>query len=181
MNIFVLSTGRCGSTTFIKACKHISNYSSGHESRIGCLGPERLAYPNNHIESDNRISWFLGRLDKIFGRDACYIHLMRDVTETAKSYSTRLRPGMILPIYARGIHIKTPAKMNALQVGLDYCETVNANIKMFLKDKPLKMDFRLSSATEDWQKFWQKIDAQGDFNAAINEWNIFYNKSPEQS
>jgi len=71
--------------------------------------------------------------------------------------------------------------MNALQVGLDYCETVNANIKMFLKDKPLKMDFQLSSATEDWQKFWQKIDAQGDFNAAINEWNIFYNKSPEQS
>jgi hypothetical protein len=84
MNIFILSTGRCGSTTFIEACKHISNYSSAYESRIGCLGPDRLAYPDNHIEADNRISWFLGRLDKVFGRDACYIHLMRDVTETAK-------------------------------------------------------------------------------------------------
>ena len=63
MNIFVLCTGRCGSMTFTKACGHIDNFSSAHESRCGRLGNERLAYPENHIEVDNRLSWddFNGR------------------------------------------------------------------------------------------------------------------------
>ncbi len=45
MNVFVLTTGRSGSLTFAEACRHISNYSSGHETRVGLIGAERLAYP----------------------------------------------------------------------------------------------------------------------------------------
>lgn len=56
MNVFVLNSGRCGSTTFIAACRHITNYSSGHESRATLIGEERLAYPTQHIEADNRLS-----------------------------------------------------------------------------------------------------------------------------
>ena len=62
MNIFILSTGRCGSNTFIKASQHIMNYSSAHESRHGLIGDERLKYPENHIEADNRLSWFYCQL-----------------------------------------------------------------------------------------------------------------------
>ena len=64
MNIFVLNTGRCGSTTFIKACQHIRNYTALHESRANRIAEQRLAYPRDHIEADNRLSWFLGRLDR---------------------------------------------------------------------------------------------------------------------
>ncbi len=63
MNVFVLGTGRCGTTTFMKACRHVTNCTSGHETRVNHVGPERLSYPSNHIEADNRLSWFLGRLD----------------------------------------------------------------------------------------------------------------------
>lgn len=75
MNIFVLNTGRCGSTTLIKACRHITNYSEAHESRCAMLGRERLNYPPNHIEADKRLVWLLGRLDKEYGDDALYVHL----------------------------------------------------------------------------------------------------------
>ena len=56
MNVFVLCTGRCGSTTFACACRHIENYTAAHESRSHLAGPERFAYPEDHIEVDNRLS-----------------------------------------------------------------------------------------------------------------------------
>ncbi len=34
VNVFVLNSGRARSTTFIRACSHICNYSAGHESRV---------------------------------------------------------------------------------------------------------------------------------------------------
>ena len=84
MNIFILNTGRCGSTTFIRACQHISNFTATHESRSGLIGEERLNYPDNHIEADNRLSWFLGRLDRKYGDNAFYLHMSRDRSQTAK-------------------------------------------------------------------------------------------------
>ena len=77
-NVFVLCTGRCGSTTLVEACGHLSNWTSGHETRTHLLGPARLAYPDGHIEADNRLSWLLGRLDEAFGDRAAYVHLTRD-------------------------------------------------------------------------------------------------------
>lgn len=67
MNVFVLCTGRCGSTTFIESARHISNYSAGHETRTYLTGAARFDYPQSHIEADNRLSWLLGRLNKTFG------------------------------------------------------------------------------------------------------------------
>jgi hypothetical protein len=63
-NIFLLCTGRCGSSTFIKAASHIINYSAGHETQTQHLGQKRFDYANHHIEADNRLSWLLGRLEK---------------------------------------------------------------------------------------------------------------------
>ena len=88
MNIFVLNTGRCGSTTFIKACQHIQNFTASHESRSVFTGNQRLAYPRNHIEADNRLSWFLGKLDQEYGDNAVYVHLLRDRAATARSKCT---------------------------------------------------------------------------------------------
>ena len=43
-------TGRCGSTTFARACTHIANFTTAHESQRAPLGDERLNYPVSHIE-----------------------------------------------------------------------------------------------------------------------------------
>ena len=82
-NVFVLCTGRCGSTTFDRACRHMTNWTAGHETRSHLTGPDRFAYPPRHIEADNRLSWMLGRLEQAYGADAAYVHLTRDAEAVA--------------------------------------------------------------------------------------------------
>ncbi len=177
MNIFILNTGRCGSMTFIKACQHISNFSSSHESRCDRLGDDRLAYPDNHIEADNRLCWFLGKLDTQYGNDAAYVHLMRNKNDTASSYAKRLFPGGIIPAYRKGILQHFPDDIPDLDVSLDYCDTVNSNIEHFLKDKTRKMVFHLENAKQDFEQFWDFIGAEGDLEAALAVFNTAYNAS----
>jgi hypothetical protein len=88
-NVFVLTTGRSGSLTFTRACERITNYTAGHETRSGLLGRERLAYPDRHIEVDNRLAWMLGRLEDAHGDRAFYVHLRRDEEATAESHVGR--------------------------------------------------------------------------------------------
>lgn len=136
MNVFVLNTGRCGSTTFVVACRHISNYTSGHETRCALLGAERFDYPNPHIEADNRLSWLLGRLQRHYGDNAFYVHLKRSDEETAKSFVKRYGYDVgIINAYRRSILLHLPTDAPATQVALDYCDTVNSNIELFFRDK----------------------------------------------
>lgn len=177
MNVFVLSTGRCGSTTFARACRHITNYSSGHETRVSLLGPERLEYPPNHIESDNRLTWFLGRLEARYPRDVFYVHLQRDRRKVAESYAKRLEPGLMMSAYAHGIHLYLPEDIRdrALTIALDYVDTVTANIALFLAGKPNQMGFQLENAKQDFLIFWERIGAEGDIDAALAEFDTAYN------
>ncbi len=178
MNIFVLSTGRCGSFTFNEACSHITNYTSAHESQSRILGDAHFHYPENHIEIDNRLSWFLGRIDKVYGEDGFYVHLRRDDQATAKSYSTRFGSGIIRG-YAKGMMMGKHPKSVAMELCLDYCKTVNSNIECFLKDKPKKMNFQLEEAKLHFPEFWEKIGAKGDFDEAMKQWDITHNSTPE--
>ncbi|MCW8923470.1 MAG: hypothetical protein OQK69_07555 [Gammaproteobacteria bacterium] len=176
MNIFILNTGRCGSTTFIKACQHITNYSAAHESRATLIGEQRLAYPDNHIEADNRLSWILGRLDKTYGDDAFYVHLSRNRTKTAESFARRNDFG-IIRAYREGILMQEQQADSALELAQDYIDTVESNIALFLKDKTQTMEFSLENAEQDFKKFWQTINAEGDLEAALAEWQTAYNAS----
>ncbi len=178
MNIFVLNTGRCGSTTFNRACSHITNYSCAHESRSGMLGEDRLDYPKNHIEADNRLSWFLGRLDKKYGDDAFYVHLKRNKNDTSRSYAKRYWYG-IMKAYRNGVLMKLPKKTDSMSVALDYYETVNSNIDLFLKDKSKKITITLENIDEGFLEFWNLINAQGDLSAALAEFNMRYNATKE--
>ncbi|MEZ6101298.1 MAG: hypothetical protein R3E01_20395 [Pirellulaceae bacterium] len=175
MNVFVLSTGRCGSTTFVKACQHIRNFSCGHETRAQLIGEEHFDYPPDHIESDNRLSWFLGDLDQRFGKDAFFVHLTRDRDYVAQSYARRMDIG-ILNGYARGILMEPAADLySSINLARDYCDTVNHNIEMFLKDKPHRMDVRVESVEVDFRHFWDWIGATGDLDAALAEWDTPHN------
>ncbi|MBP6313507.1 MAG: hypothetical protein KA408_14625 [Flavobacteriales bacterium] len=174
MNVFILNTGRCGSTTFNNACAKITNFSTGHETRSHLLGKERLAYPDQHIEADNRLSWFLGRLDLAYGNDAFYVHLRRDDGKTAESFTKRYEQG-IIKAYRDDIHLDYANDKDPLEVSLDYCDTVNTNIAQFLKDKTHKMDFNLEHAESDFRTFWKNIGAEGDLDAALAEWSVPHN------
>jgi len=175
MNVFVLNTGRCGSTTLIKACQHITNYSAAHESRTALLGAERLNYPENHIEADNRLSWLLGRLDRAYGDDAFYVHLKRSDRDTARSYTKRYKGGIIEAYRGGGILMLLPERSDPMEVCLDYCHTVNSNIELFLKDKTKTLAIELDTIERDFQRFWEAIAAEGDLDAALAEFKNRYN------
>lgn len=179
MNVFVLCTGRSGSTTFHRACSHIVNYSTSHEVNTTETGPDRLCYPANHIEVDNRLSWFLGRLDERFGDKAFYVHLTRDEALTAASFSHRWAGRYsIIRAYGEGILRR---KDQSDEICLDYVRTVNANIEQFLKGKPRAMTIRLEEAVGTFPAFWERIGAEGDLHAAIDEFSVRHNASARAS
>jgi hypothetical protein len=177
MNVFVLCAGRCGSTTFAKACSHLTNFSAAHESRSSLLGRERLDYPANHIEIDNRLSWLLGRLDERYGDEAFYVHLWRDRAAVAESFVRRYGGGIIKAYRGSGIIMGLPESSEPVEVCSDYCHTVDSNIRLFLKDKSRKMDFRL----DDWRMlfpvFCEHIGARGDISVCLAEFEVKHNAS----
>jgi hypothetical protein len=177
MNVFVLSTGRCGSTTFIKACGHITNYTSAHESRICALGAARTGYPPRHIEADNRLIWFLGRLDSAYGDAPLFVHLTRDHQAVARSHVNRYYYG-ITKAYREAILSELPESADPMAVAMDYVHTVNSNIEYFLRGKPHVMAFRLERAEEDFRIFWDRIGAEGDLVSALSEFRVRHNATP---
>ncbi len=177
MNVFVLCTGRCGSTTLIKACHHIQNFSAAHESRSNRLGASRFRYPENHIEADNRLSWLLGRLEETYGDRAFYVHLQRDLETTAQSFVKRYHQGIIKAYRGDGILLGLAESTDPLAVAKDYCHTVTANITAFLKGKPHQMDFHLETAQADFANFCDRIGAEVNLEVALEEFQVRYNAS----
>jgi len=172
--VFILSAGRSGSQTFARACDHITNFTSAHESRSGLLGEAHFDYPDNHIESDNRLSWLLGRLDQRFGDRAFYVHLRRETRPVAASWAKRAHTGM-MNAYRYAILWHCPKDATPLEVALDYCDTVEQNIRLFLRDKQNRMDFPLEEAHGRFPEFWRRIAAEGDLAAALGEFEVRHN------
>lgn len=192
MNVFVLTTGRTGSLSLERACSHITNYTAAHESRCDKLGTERLNFPDNHIEIDNRLAWFLAQLDEKYGDNAAYIHLIRDEKKVAASYAKRWnRETSVVRAYAYGIlKLQEHQIKNPEDICLDFVQTTNKNIAHFLSSKSKKMTFDISNADTDFKKFWELISAEGNFNEALaglkavhnatgsdKDLNSFWNKS----
>jgi hypothetical protein len=73
--------------------------------------------------------------------------------------------------------MRVPDDGDPLQVCLDYCATVNANISAFLRDKTHRMVFSAERAKTDFRRFWTLIGATGDFDTALCEWDLNHNAS----
>jgi len=168
MNVFVLTTGRSGSLTFAEACRHISNYSTGHETRVGLVGAARLAYPPGHIEIDNRLAWFTGRLDSAYGDEAYYVHLRRDDEATAASHVKRWNKPAVRS-YRSGILWDVDPQIDRMDLARDLNLTMNSNIELFMRHKSKTMRFDIERAVELFPAFWKGIGAEGDLAAAIDE------------
>jgi hypothetical protein len=201
--VFVLSTGRCGSTTFARSCAHIANYTCGHETNWGRLGDVRLDYPDQHIEVDNRLSWFLGSLHRRYP-DATYVHLLRDPDLVVASFLKRWpwdppagRVGVprildralgrvtsgvvatsILPAFAyqvSGRKQRIPAD-DRPAVAAHYVQTVTENIEAFLVGRDHRR-VDLDSLAEDLPELWAWMGAEGDLGAATGEVTVHHNAS----
>ena len=176
INVFVLCTGRCGSVTFSRACGHFSNFTTGHESRSKIGTPARVDYPQDHIEVDNRLAWFLGMLEARYGDNAFYVHLKRDRDQVARSLNRRWHMrGFIVRGYVDHI-LATPVR-DPLGACYQYIDTVEANISAFLRSKSNTMNFDLKDHAIRFPEFIDRIAAEGDLDSAMSEWLTRYNPS----
>ncbi|MDP6538176.1 MAG: hypothetical protein QF903_04675 [Planctomycetota bacterium] len=155
----------------------MTNFTSAHESRTGFLGARRLAYPADHVEADNRLSWLLGRLDEAYGDEAFYVHLRRDADATAASFVKRYRKGIMRAYTRRGILHGLPRDADRLEVARDYCLTVGSNIEHFLRDKTHTLAMDIETPLEAFELLWDRIGAEGDFEAGARELGIRHNAS----
>ncbi|MGH3347335.1 MAG: hypothetical protein ACRDO4_10155 [Nocardioides sp.] len=171
--VFVLGTGRCGTTTVIEACGHLTNFTAGHETRAHLAGEERFDYPPGHVEADNRLAWFLGALDVHFGGEPLYLHLRRDPQAVAASFERRWGRG-IIGAFSRSILMGGP-EADRHAVCDFYVRTVTSNIEAFLRDKPRQMTVWLEEYREWFPDFWSRVGAEGDLDAAVAEFGVRHN------
>jgi len=180
VNIFVLCTGRCGSLTFAKACSCSTNFTSGHETNMFKFGPNRLAYPDQHIETDNRLSYMLGGLQQKWGNDAYYVHLMRDPEAVAASYFKRLVTfGGISRAWTEGVLMQKPrsgTKAQAMDMLRFWIEMMTCNIREFLRDKTYRTIW-IEDPKADFAEFWKEAGVEGNLEAALLHFDKKYNAS----
>lgn len=188
MRVFVLCTGRCGSLTFAKACSHITNYTVAHESdRL-----VELDYPDQHIEIDNRLAYFLGDLYYRYAvfkdQDTVFATLIRDRMEVITSYAKRYRlhGGGIMKGHQWYV-LKAPVlrkamEMRRLGVAQHFVDATLKNIGAFnllvaatQPDIPLPLVNISGDIEKDFRHFWKDVKAEGDFDAALAEFGTKHN------
>jgi len=181
-NIFVLCTGRCGSMTMARACSHATNYTARHES--ASLRND-LWYPDNHIEVNNRLTWFLGILDEKYP-DARYVHLIRDPEAVAVSHAKHCvnQPAKIISAWRNSMRMgwKRP-KSPDRDVMLDcreYVAASNGLIKIFLRSPKLDGSARQYMTVdidhpEHFAQFWKWAGCQGNFAEAMRTFKTKHN------
>jgi len=178
VRVFVLSPGRSGSLTFVEACSHIANFTAAHESRVRSVGHPRFAYPNDHIEADNRLTWFLGGLGAQERPDDRYVWLRRDrdavVTSFLKRWRSTYRSG-IIEAFAHAIVMQPNDWADDVRedVVKFYVDTVESNIAQFV-EKREHMTVWLGSP-DDFTRFWAWVGAEGDLKAALETWATRHN------
>lgn len=177
--VFVLGTGRCGTRTWAAACGHVTNWTVGHETGNRRIAG-RLDYPTGHIEADNRLTWFLGSLDRQYdhGR-TLYIHLRRDPQAVAQSLARgKITEHNILPAWhGRIVRTRQRGRASWGASARLYVATVADNIELFLRDKPHVLRAWIEDPHEPFDQMWETIGADGDRDAAHVELGRYYGAS----
>jgi len=176
MRVFVLCTGRCGSLTFARAAAHATNYTAAHESDGLRRG---LAFPDDHIEVNNRLVWFLGILAERYPQ-ARFVHLTRDPEQTARSYADRGDDddGKILRAWRRTIKQDGRPGGPLIADAREYVAAVNSLIAGYLDGCNLDwLPVRLGRP-DTFARFWDWIGARGDRDVALATFGRIHNPGP---
>ena len=165
MRVFVFSTGRCGSTTLAKACRHITNYSSGHETNAGKVS---IDYPDNHIEIDPHLTFNLPMIRTLYP-NAIFVHQIREEDGCVASLAKR---GSMKNLWIPHAYQKRNATQEDIKRSAFYFYHFFNGIITKYTNKQIRME----SFTEDFKMFWKLIGAEGSLEKALAELKIAYNK-----
>jgi hypothetical protein len=187
MRAFVIGTGRCGTQTFSMACKHITNYTSGHETHTGQIGD--LDYPDGHIEVDHHLGWATPLLVEKYppGPDTLYVHLLRDREACVASWSRRQSMDHFsrLCCFAKSAASMPEKRRLAAEY---YVSMMTSIIESSLHTPRQHSGFAVCGSVmtgyienlADWfPEFWRLLCAEGDRVAALAECGKRYNRGLE--
>lgn len=173
MRVFVTGTGRCGSTTFAMACRHVSNYGSGHET----VSP-RLEYPDPWIEVSPHIRCAIPYLARRYP-GARWVHLVREPEECIASLAA-LDGGAVVRAWQLMYRSLFPEDATPADVAWRYYWHVNDMIRTELA-ATVRADRRREVTLGDWAtwwpRFWDWVGAEGDYPASLRQWKTRYNSS----
>lgn len=175
MRVFVIGTGRCGTVSFREACRHIENFSDGHESRCGLL-----EYPDNHIEVNPQARGLVKHLAQKYP-EARWVHLIRD-PETCIPSLAAMGRGIIMEYYGR-INPSVQISPSNGDIAYRFYWQENDLIEVQLEHlvpPAQRMKIRLETVREQWRTFWDWIGARGDFAASLASWDTPRNTGRER-
>ncbi|TDT44346.1 hypothetical protein DES49_0448 [Halospina denitrificans] len=179
MRVFVLTAGRTASQTVALACEHINGMTAAHESRRRMI-ENRLDYPDNHVEVDNRLAWFLGSLERLYSDDETfYVFLRRDPERVAASYIKRWHITVsIVRAFYHGILMcrnKKPTEDDKMASARLFVQTVEDNITAFLSSRTNYAVINTENLEADFLEFMDKAGLEGDRDAISEALNTTHN------
>jgi len=168
-----------------KACQVATNYTAAHES---LYLRNDLKYPDNHIEVNNRLTWWVGLLDKKFP-DAKYVYLTRDPEAVAISHEKNCmkKPARIIEYWRRTMRMgwkkhkagnpKLRNERPAIVDCREYVAACNGLIEVFLRSPKRNGEprdwFHVDiDDPESFRRFWLWAGLEGDLDKAMDVFNI---------
>lgn len=173
MRIFVIGTARCGATTFLRACRHLTNFTTGRSPGIPLGEGKAFLYPDHHIEVDPRLAWFLGSLADRYP-DAVFVHLRRrrnEVVDSLVRHWSRLWQDPCLTAF-RQVALPKGTGWSFEQrrhLGELVVDSTLANVDTFLRTRT-SLTLWLHEIQESFPVFLDFIGAEGNLAAALDEW-----------
>jgi hypothetical protein len=171
--VFVLGTGRCGTVTFSHACRHLTNFTVGHETPI----PEDLNFGRqDHIEVSPRLTWVLSLLEYQFAQEdgTFFVQLQRDKQGVCDSWTSRgqNRGASHFGRLTWGDQSRPPPDV----VNSMCYDSMTWAISQLGERYPHKyMLIRLETVEQQWDEFCTRIGAAGDLDAGRAEFKKKYN------
>ena len=160
--------------TFANACRHVTNYTVAHES--GSRNGYSLKYVDQHIEVDNRLAWFGGRLSKDYPA-AYYVHLLRNREDVVRSFARRGACQQTKLLHGFMHAVKQGVSHDVLAESKELVDTVTTNIRAFLENRT-HVTIHIEDPAEPFTRMWNEIGAEGDLDAALGALTERHNRGP---
>lgn len=164
--IFVVGTGRCGTTTFARACENARNRTVGHETCAGKV--YSFEYPQKHIEVDAPLVFRMNDLRRL--NPGCrFVHLIRTDRAACIESMVRYDPEICR---AFGWMVYHFAECDALTGAAALYDTITR----IPKGNDV-LTVSLESIKENWSKCWEWMGCEGDFIKSLETWEHKFNAS----
>lgn len=171
MRVFVVGTGRCGTSTFFHACNHITNYGCGHESKRGPKQIGNWSFPDDHIEIASNLTVGLHKLIYKYP-NSLWVRLKRNKRECVRSLAEQASEAM-LDFAHQWWYLDMTEAVDNIEVASQFYDFCEDYYQRRLPNNALFLD--LEHIREQWSVFWNEARAEGDYLASLKEWDRNYN------